>query len=118
MRTNRRNYAVVDHIVQVHDTGYHDVHDRSVQYETTIEAITRLDAPEHKAWRVWGRQLRDDRPKGRPSTPLHVATREEAHTLAQSLFRRHLRYVERNVATYDLRAASAEEDLAQLCERI
>lgn len=116
---NRTNHSVIGREVETHDTGLRDKHGRLVQYETTIEGIADPETPTvPKTWRVWGRQLRDGRPLGRSSAPLHVYTLRDARAMARTMYHRHARYVERHTALAEVKAAAAEEDLSQLAGRI
>lgn len=120
--TLREGYSILAREVELHNTELHDKEGRLVEYETTIEAIGDTEGGGvpgvPRTWRVWGRQLRNGRSFGRYSVPQHVYSIREARTLARTLFQKHKRYVERSAAQRALRAASAEEDLDTLSERL
>lgn len=119
MGIKREGYPIVGREIELHDTGYHDQYGRHIEYETTIEAIANPERPtQPRTWRVWGRSLRDGRPLGRGSAPLHVYTIADARAMVRTLFHRHCRYVERSTAVHAVKAAAAEEDLNQLAARI
>lgn len=118
MTFKREAYGIVGREVDLHDTGYHDQYGRHIEYETTIEAIADPEAPTvPRSWRVWGRSLRNGRPLGRAGVPLHVYTIADARAMAKTLYHKHQRYIERTVGRQSVRAAAAEETLAQLTAR-
>lgn len=101
-----------------HNTGLEDAHGRSIKYRTYIQAISDPADDPPRAWRVWGQQVRDGTPYGRITSPRTVYSLREAQCMEKTLFHRNRRYVERNHARAQLRAASAEEDLNALARRL
>lgn len=85
------------------DTGLKDDFGQRIAFQIQLQQCPG------GCYRVWGRQLRNDRPWGRGTAPLRVKDLEAAKALAVRLFNDHLRYVQRNTARRHLQALEAEE---------
>jgi len=100
---------------EMFDTGYADRDGNQLEYLVTIQALAQMgNAGRPLAWRVYGQQIRAGRPWGRTSVPRVVFSMREALSMARTIFEKHRRYIERNHARAQLRAAAAEEDLDRL----
>lgn len=108
-----RPYVIATH-EEIHDSGLEDTQGRPIRYITIIDALADGPNEAPRSWRVRGQQLRGSSTIGRRTPPRHVYSLCEAHTLAKTLYHRHLRYVEKRVALAKLKAEVAAETLEEM----